>query len=92
MKQYSSKFLCGDFAEEFHNNAEIKGYKCGWVFVDLENDPEDHACNVFNTTDRGLVFVDCTAGDSFVKIEEGENYQPKYYESMGVVSYYHTYW
>ncbi|WP_292379353.1 hypothetical protein [Methanosarcina sp. UBA289] len=91
-KKYTSKYQCGDFSEEFHDNAEAAGYKCGWVFVDLENGPEDHACNVFNTTDAGLVFIDCTHGDSRVRVAKGEEYKPKHYESLGFVSNYNILW
>lgn len=96
---YTSGFTCGDFAEQLHNNAEIAGYKCGWVEVNFENDDLGHACNAFNTTDRGLVFIDCVNGDATVKIEIGKPYKPHEirnegwkYDLLGIVSSYYTYW
>lgn len=62
-KEYnSSSFLCGAFAEEVHNNAEQAGIKAAWVCVWFTNNASytSHALNAFNTTDRGLVYVDCT--------------------------------
>lgn len=100
-------FVCADFAETVHNNAETAGYNCAWVVLDFE-EGEGHACNAFNTTDRGLIFVDCTNGlgyesignwDKIVNIEIGKNYIPRSifnsrvrYFSMGTVSDYKIYW
>jgi hypothetical protein len=55
-----SSFVCGDFAERLHNNAEKAGYKCAFVSIYFLAGGYGHACNVFNTTDKGLVYVDCT--------------------------------
>jgi len=62
--------ICNDFAERLHNNAEMAGIRCGHVTVVLSGytDPYDygmpsetrHACNAFETTDRGLVYIDVT--------------------------------
>jgi len=52
-------FVCGDFAEMLHNNAEASSIKAGWVALTFE-DWDPHALNVFNTTDRGRIYVDCT--------------------------------
>jgi hypothetical protein len=54
------KFICGGFAQELHNNAEASGISSAWVAIDIEDHPLGHALNAFNTTDKGLVFVDCT--------------------------------
>lgn len=56
-------YVCSDFAEDIHNNAEAAGIKAGWVSIDFWEDDEGHACNAFETTDRGLVYIDCTGGD-----------------------------
>lgn len=53
---YTRGYSCADFARTLHNNAEKAGIKAGWVGVRSC----DHAFNVFNTTDRGLVYIDCT--------------------------------
>ena len=60
-KDYDSlSYPCGAYAEEVHNNAEAAGIKAAWVAVEFEGDSIRHALNVFRTTDRGLVWIDCT--------------------------------
>ena len=64
--------ICGGFAQRLHNSAEMSGIRCGYVSIDLVGytDPYDygipensgHAFNVFNTTDKGIVYIDCTGG------------------------------
>jgi hypothetical protein len=55
-------YVCADFAEEVHNNAERAKIRAGWVGITFENTEEGHAINAFETTDKGLVYVDCTSG------------------------------
>ncbi len=88
--------ICADFAERLHNNAELAGIRAGYVSIDLEGYPDaegygipsdaGHALNVFETSDRGLVFIDCTGGseggpkhmDSEVgSLELGATYRPR---------------
>ena len=57
----NGSFVCADFAEMLHNNAEASGVKAVWVSVDFTVG-EGHALNAFNTTDKGLVYADCTGG------------------------------
>ena len=62
--------VCADFAEVLHNKAELENIRCGYVSIELEDytDPNNlgipsntgHTLVVFNTTDRGLVFIDDT--------------------------------
>lgn len=54
--------VCADFAEDVHNNAEVEGIKAAWVSIDLYGDEIGHACNAFQTIDRGLIYIDCTGG------------------------------
>ena len=58
---------CGVFAEKIHNNAEAAGIKAAWVAFDFGDLADGHACNAFQTTDCGLIFVDCTGEDSLSK-------------------------
>jgi hypothetical protein len=58
-KPYGSLNLCGWFAEQVFNNAESNGIKAAFVAVDFE-EGIGHALNAFVTTDRGLVYIDCT--------------------------------
>jgi len=52
-------FVCADFAALLHNRAEAAGIKAAYVSVEFAEGPA-HALNAFNTTDRGLVYIDCT--------------------------------
>jgi len=63
-RYYRISYMCGAFAEDVHNNAEIAGIKAAWVAVDFEGGGAGHALNAFQTTDKGLVYVDCT-GESW---------------------------
>jgi len=78
-------FVCADFAEMLHNNAEEAGWRCAYVCVDLSIG--EHALNAFETTDRGLVYIDCTNSDSLfagpesadkiVDVQVGKEYIPE---------------
>jgi hypothetical protein len=57
-------YVCADFAEDVHNDAEAAGIRAAWVSLDFGKDDKGHACNAFDTTDMGLVYIDCT-GQSF---------------------------
>lgn len=100
-------FMCGDFAEVVHNNAEAAGIRAAWVSIDFRGFKAGHACNAFNTTDKGLVFVDCTGiypyepgnRDCIVEIEIGEIYQPEelftsgeIYDQQGLIKNFEIYW
>jgi hypothetical protein len=54
-------YMCGAFAEDVHNNAEAAGIKAAWISIDFRYGSAGHALDAFNTTDRGLVYVDCTS-------------------------------
>jgi len=77
---------CTDFAEALHNNAEAAGIRAAYVAVSFEGGGDGHALNAFQTTDEGLVYVDCTGpvGQAFANsdqfdriahIEEGKTYK-----------------
>jgi len=51
---------CVDFAEQLHNNAEAAGIKAALVTVNFAGEGIGHALNAFKTTDRGLIYIDCT--------------------------------
>ena len=55
-------YVCADFAEDVHNNAESAGIRAAWVGITFENTADGHAINAFETTDKGLVYIDCTSG------------------------------
>ncbi len=52
------EYVCSHFAVDVHNNAERAGIRAAYVVVELPG--SSHALNAFKTTDRGLVFIDCT--------------------------------
>ena len=78
-------YMCGSFARDVHNNAELAGIRAAYVHVELPG--ADHALNAFKTTDRGLVFIDCTGllasqsgpsnCDKIVDVGLGERYVPE---------------
>lgn len=80
---YVDSFVCSDCAEAVHNNAEASGIRAAYVSVYFYERDKGHACNAFNTTDKGMVFVDCTApayydlenNDAIVTVKIGEVYK-----------------
>ncbi len=76
-------FVCADFAEAVHNNAEAAGIRAGWVGVTFNGADIGHAINIFQTSDRGAVMIDCTGSsnltstdsrDMIAYIQEGSPY------------------
>lgn len=65
-------YICADYARDVHNNAEATGIKAAWVGIDFEGGGPGHAINAFLTTDKGLVFVDCTDWDTIAYVKIGE--------------------
>jgi len=59
----AQSYVCSDFAEDVHNNAEAAGIRAAWVSIKFAGTSEGHALNAFETTDKGLIYIDCT-GDS----------------------------
>ncbi len=77
------RFVCADFAETLHNRAEAAGIKAGFVFIEFAGAAPAHACNAFQTTDRGRVYIDDTGtldggtnADKTVDLGRGEPYCP----------------
>jgi hypothetical protein len=67
--QYSPR-ICADFAEVLYNNAELNGIRAGYVSITLSSSSIGHAINVFNTTDRGLVFIDDTGEELDIHVTD----------------------
>ena len=78
-------YVCADYAEDIHNNAEAAGIRAGWVGIMFDGVEIGHAVNIFQTTDRGTVYVDCTGSsdpldetetsrDMIAYIQEGKKY------------------
>jgi len=101
-----NKFVCANFALTVHNNAEIAGWRCALVLAKLSG--VLHALNAFQTTDYGLIYIDCTNNEQglknsgrIVNLSEGKEYIPKSIfsddnwgnpTSMGIISKIKIYW
>ena len=77
--------VCADFAENVHNNAEAKGIRAAWVGIDLKGEEIGHACNAFETTDRGLVYVDCTGASMSERFQLALGASPTSRDSIAYV-------
>ncbi len=60
-------YTCGDFAAHLFNDSQAMGIKSGIVSVAFQGNMTGHAFNVFPTTDKGLVYVDCTGINESLK-------------------------
>ena len=75
--------VCTDFAQRLHNNAEMAGIRCAFVSVALDGITYNHALNAFETSDRGLIYIDDSGTDGshnvdkVVDVEIGESYVPQ---------------
>ena len=67
-------YVCSDFAEDVHNNAEAAGIRTAWVSIDFVGGGEGHSLNAFETIDRGMVYIDCQNGDAVAYFEIGRKY------------------
>jgi hypothetical protein len=83
-----TSFVCADFAEMLHNNAEAASIRSAYVCVALGPCSSylsggGHALNAFETIDRGLVYIDCTGAsgpgnsDKLVDVSVGDHYIPR---------------
>ncbi len=79
------KFVCADFAERVHNDAESAGIRAAYVCIQVgpsKSNPTGggHALNAFQTIDHGLVYIDCTDfrpginADKIVDVVTGKDY------------------
>jgi hypothetical protein len=69
-------FVCADFAEAVHNNAEAAGIRAGYASIDWLDSDVGHAIDVFETTDEGLVYIDCTGPGRYSQVEDGQTPAP----------------
>jgi len=66
------KYVCVDFAAAVNNNAEAKGIRCAVVDI-FYPDGYGHTIVAFDTTDRGLIYIE-PQFDQEVKLEVGSSY------------------
>jgi hypothetical protein len=67
----SEEYICTDFAAEVNNNAEADGIRCATVYINYIG--AGHAIVAFETTDRGLLFVE-PQYDKEVQLTVGKSY------------------
>lgn len=60
------KYCCIHFVHDLHNNAESAGIRCAVVWTANHG----HVFNAFETTDKGIVFVDVSTGFDSVAYEQ----------------------
>jgi hypothetical protein len=53
------QYVCTEYAVALHDQAEAAGIRCALVSLSFE-EGIGHAYNAFQTTDCGLVYIDCT--------------------------------
>jgi hypothetical protein len=66
------KYVCVDFAATVNNNAEAKGIRCAVVDI-FYPDGYGHTIVAFDTTDRGLIYIE-PQFDEEVKLVVGRSY------------------
>ena len=54
------KMVCWDFAEKLQQNARKAGIKCAVVTLAWEGSNRSHVINAFQTSDKGLIWIDVT--------------------------------
>jgi hypothetical protein len=63
-----------------HNKAERNGIRNGVVLFELYNSDEVYACNVFETIDRGTIYIDSSEGQDSIITLDDDYYYPIYQE------------
>jgi hypothetical protein len=96
MEYVEGEFECLDFCMMFRNNAFKKGYISYTVWIDFEGQTFGHSIIAFNTTDRGMVYLDPQI-EYFVDLQEGIDYwkdavlSPHEYGGGYIIDDWHVY-
>jgi hypothetical protein len=69
--QYNQSYTCIRFVDDFVNNALNERYRCGYVEVEFLEAGHEVVC--FDTSDRGLIFIE-PQNDQIVTLAEGQLY------------------
>jgi hypothetical protein len=88
-KYDNPNFTCANFASELQNHAEALGIQCGYASLKFYGKSDGHAVDVFNTIDRGPVYVDTTGGEDLIT---NGLYPGDRYHNLGVISQVTEYW
>lgn len=96
MDYIEGEFECLDFCMMFRNNAFKKGYISYTVWIDWVGQTSGHSIIAFNTTDRGMVYLDPMI-DYFVDLQVGIDYwkdavqSPQEYGGGYIIDDWHIY-
>ena len=82
------KYTCLDFSTDLVANATAQGTKAWIVAVDFTSSGPGHAFVAFATTDRGVVYVEPQADDTYPTVAVGKNLCVSWgvYQCMGTVA------
>jgi hypothetical protein len=73
-KEYiQGKFACSHFCMMLHDKAETAGIRCGLVIIHYKKLDYGHVLNVFDTTDRGIIYIEPIFPTSVAKLEIGKH-------------------
>jgi predicted nuclease with TOPRIM domain len=80
--EYTPNYVCYDFTADFNSNAFQMGYRCGFVYIEFSDSAHAIAC--FNTTDRGLIYIE-PQNDKIVDIAVGQIYFGYVVVDLGII-------
>ena len=80
--EYTDDYVCYDYTSYFDYNAADAGYRCGFVYIEYTDSAHAIAC--FNTTDRGIIYVE-PQNDEIVTIAIGQPYLSHIIVDMGII-------
>jgi hypothetical protein len=82
------KYTCLDFSTDLVANATQQGIKTWIVAVDFTDGGPGHAFVAFETSDRGIVYIEPQADDTYPIVAVGKNLCDSWgiYQCMGTVS------
>lgn len=69
--EYTDSYTCIDFTVDFEADALRLGYRVGFVYIEFQESAHAIAC--FNTTDRGIIFIEPQT-DEQVSLQIGKPY------------------
>ena len=83
-----NNYVCLDFAIDLVENAEKNNIKAWIVLVDFNNQESGHAFAAFETTDRGIVYIERQGDNTYIDITVGAPLCDAWgvYECIGIVS------
>ena len=80
--EYTPNYVCYDFTADFNSNAFQMGYRCGFVYIEFFDSA--HAIVCFNTTDRGLIYIE-PQSDEIVTLTIGQPYLGYIIVDFGII-------